>query len=66
MLIGGDPAGQRLLLTTLGGQPAAVLYEKHVAGTAEAARGTLQRFGALALAARSSTACLAACHCSGV
>lgn len=38
MLIGGDPAGQRLLLTTLAGQPTAVHYEKHVAGTAEAAR----------------------------
>ena len=38
MLVGGDPAGQRLLVTTFGGQPAAMLYEKHVAGTAESAR----------------------------
>lgn len=38
MLIGGDPAGLRLLLTSFSGQPTAVLYEKHVAGTPEAAR----------------------------
>ena len=38
MLVGADPAGQRLLVSTLAGQPIAMLYEKHVAGTVEAAR----------------------------
>ena len=38
MLVGGDPAGQRLLVSTLAGQPVAMLYEKHVAGTPESAR----------------------------
>jgi hypothetical protein len=38
MVAGADPAGQRLLFSTLAGQPIAVFYEKHVAGTSETAR----------------------------